>query len=321
MSSLMSRLIKVRLAFICAAAFAALGSIAADQPEPTAPGSGVLSPTEPKAVKVTTRREGEVTHFIVENMEHCEVTMTFELELHQLQAKVNFPYTATFPARQVTEAFVLEPTEPGAKWEYSFTNYFKLGSNCVKHDDSAIYQLPYLPGKKYTVTQGYNGDFSHTGANQFAIDWKMPEGTVVCATRGGTVVKIKEDSETGGSSIKFDKFNNYVLIRHDDGTLAHYCHLQKNGVIVKVGEVVRAGEPIAHSGNTGFSSGPHLHFCVFKAKTGRERESIPVRFRTAEGYETTLVESRRYKAVAPPSLAIGDARPLDKRAVGQAATP
>ena len=83
---------------------------------------------------------------------------------------------------------------------------------------------------------------------------------------------------------------------HSDGTLGHYCHLQKGGVTVKPGQMVRAGALIAHSGNTGFSSGAHLHFSVFKTKDGRERISLPVKFRTADEKAITLVEGRRYKA-------------------------
>jgi murein DD-endopeptidase MepM/ murein hydrolase activator NlpD len=280
-------------------------------------GNAKLVPPPPHAslpgVKVTTKCEGGVTHFYVENHELCEITMTFGLDLSNLESTVQFPYTATFPAQEVTEAFALTPTVSGGEWEYSYTNYFKLGSSWAKHDDSYVYQLPYAPGNKFKVTQGYNGSFSHKGANQYAIDWQMPEGTPVYAARGGVVVKVKDDSSTGGSSIKYDPYNNYVLIRHDDGTLGHYCHLEKGGVCVRPGDRVLAGQRIARSGNTGFSSGPHLHFSVFKTKDGRERVSIPVKFSTSDGQAVTLEEGRRYKSLevqtaSGPALR-ADARP------------
>jgi murein DD-endopeptidase MepM/ murein hydrolase activator NlpD len=251
---------------------------------------------EAKAVKVSIKREGDVTRFYVENDELCEITMTFEMGLVNLKSSLPIPATMTFPPREVTEAFTLSPVDPASRWEYSYTNYYKLGSNCAHHDDSYIYQLPYAPGRAFKVTQGYNGSFSHKGANQYAIDWKMPQGTPVFAARGGMVIKVKDDSDTGGSNMSFDHFNNYVLIRHEDGTLAHYCHLQKGGCRVVAGQKVKAGDLIAHSGNTGFSSGPHLHFCVFKTKNGRERESIPVKFATAEEQAITLKTGRNYKA-------------------------
>jgi murein DD-endopeptidase MepM/ murein hydrolase activator NlpD len=65
-------------------------------------------------------------------------------------------------------------------------------------------------------------------------------------------------------------------------------------VRVKVGQRVAIGDVIGLSGNTGFSSGPHLHFNVFKAKDGKTRESIPVKFRTGDGVETTLMTGQVY---------------------------
>ena len=248
------------------------------------------------AVKVSATHEGALTHFLVHNDEYCEVTMTFDMQLQNLKGNHPFPYTATFPPRQTTEAFELSPVKPDQKWEYSYTNYYKLGSNCARHDDAYVYQLPYEAGDRFKVTQGYNGKFSHTGSNQYAIDWEMPEGTLVRAARGGIVVRVKDDSSTGGPSLSYDPYNNYILIRHNDGTLAHYCHLQKGGCLVKVGQMVAAGDPIAHSGNTGFSSGPHLHFCVFKTKDGRSRVSIPVKFQTTQERAITLTSGHSYRA-------------------------
>jgi murein DD-endopeptidase MepM/ murein hydrolase activator NlpD len=250
---------------------------------------------EKLAVKVITQREGQATHFYVENRELCEVTMTFDVACSNLRSDRPLPYTATFSPGK-TEAFTLSPVTDGTAWQYAYTNYYKLGSNCARHDDSCEYQLPYQSGSRFTISQGYNGQFSHQGPNQYALDWQMPEGTPVCAARAGLVVSMKQDSATGGSSMDFDQFNNYITIRHDDGTLGHYCHLQKNGCCVKVGQRVRAGQRIASSGNTGFSSGPHLHFCVFRARNGRERESIPVRFRTHDAQGITLTSGRTYRA-------------------------
>jgi murein DD-endopeptidase MepM/ murein hydrolase activator NlpD len=277
------------------------GSPPAVQPASNTRGSASEVAAEASAVTVSARREGDMTHFYVENNEFSEITMTFEMGLENMTGDVSFPYTTTFPPRQSTEAFTLYPSSAGAKWQYTYTNYYKLGSNCAKHDDSYIYELPYAPGDKYKVTQGYNGKFSHKGSNQYAIDWQMPEGTLVYAARSGVVVRAKDDSDKGGGTIDFDRYNNYILIRHEDGTLAHYCHLQKGGCLVKAGQSVAAGSAIAHSGSTGFSSGPHLHFCVFKTKNGRERLSVPVKFRTASDTAITLISGHTYRALQTQS--------------------
>jgi len=299
----MMRLLRFLAVLSLASGQIAIGGASAQNPAAasgTAPSaSHTLEPARApvQGLRVITKREGEATRFYVVNDELCEITVTFDVALTHLKGSVQFPYTTIFPARQTNEAFVLMPDLPGAKWQFAYTNYYKLGSNCARHDDSCVYQLPYAAGRKYPVTQGYNGRFSHTGSNQYATDWQMPEGTPVYAARGGLVVKVKDDSNKGGSSMKFDSFNNFVLIRHDDGTLGHYCHLQKGGVCVVPGQSVRTGDLIAHSGNTGFSSGAHLHFCVFKTRSGRERESIPVKFRTEKEQAVTLVSGRSYRAV------------------------
>jgi murein DD-endopeptidase MepM/ murein hydrolase activator NlpD len=273
---------------------------------PSPPTYGAVS-TDRTAVKVTTEHaQGGSTHFVVHNSELSEVTMTFDFSTVNLKGDVAFPYTATFKPGD-TEAFTLSPLDTNLEWQYSFTNYYKMGSS-VAAPDNYVYSLPYEPGTTHKITQGYDGKFSHQGSNKYAIDWQMPQGTPVCAARGGLVVKVKDDSDRGGASMKYDQYNNYVLIRHEDGTLGHYCHLQKDGVVVHPGDVVKTGQVIAHSGNTGFSSGAHLHFCVFMTKDGRERESIPVKFRNDQGAAVTLVEGGKYRAPEPGLKAIASNR-------------
>jgi murein DD-endopeptidase MepM/ murein hydrolase activator NlpD len=278
---------------LLALALAAAGAVCV-WPSPQTFGAAVATPDKTN-IKVTTEHaQGGSTHFFVENYELSEVTMTFDFGMVNLKGDVKFPYTATFKPGE-TEAFTLRPLDTNTSWEYSYTNYYKLGSSVAVPDDY-VYSLPYAPGSTHRITQGYNGKFSHQGSNKYAIDWQMPEGTAVCAARGGLVVKVKDDSDRGGPSLKFDPFNNYVLIRHDDGTLGHYCHLKKDGVVVHPGQIVKTGDVIALSGDTGFTTGAHLHFCVFMTKDGRERESIPVKFRVADGEAVTLVEGEKYRA-------------------------
>jgi murein DD-endopeptidase MepM/ murein hydrolase activator NlpD len=247
------------------------------------------------AAEATTRREGNLIQVNVTNSELSEVTLTFDVSLVNLKGNVSFPHTATFKPGQ-TEAFTLAPIRPDAPRHYSYTTHYKLGSTEAVHDDSVVYQLPYAPGSSYKVSQGYNSGFSHHGPEQFAIDWKMPEGTELRAARGGRVVRVKDDSNVGGRTIRFDPYNNFIIIRHEDGTLGHYCHLKMDGIKVTPGQMVQAGEAIALSGNTGFSSGAHLHFCVYKTQDGRQRVTIPVKFENANGRAVTLVEGRRYRA-------------------------
>ncbi len=259
-------------------------------------GGGAGESFHRKMVKITTKKVGDVTRFFVENLEAGEVTSTFTVGLDNLKGNVTFPYTSTYPPHQITEAFALSPIDSKKGWGYSYTNQFTMGSHLAVHDPSAVYLLPYAAGSGFRVTQGYNGTYSHTGPDQYAIDFKMPPGTPVHAARDGVVVKVKDDSGVGGPSRKFETCANYILIRHSDGTLANYAHLQKSSSRVRVGQQVSAGDLMALSGNTGFTSGPHLHFSVFKTRAdGGGRESLPMMFQTAESFRIELAEGRIYK--------------------------
>ncbi|HMC27293.1 MAG TPA: M23 family metallopeptidase [Verrucomicrobiae bacterium] len=252
-----------------------------------------------KLVHVVTRQEGETTRFFVENLEPTEVTATFDLKLTNLKSSAGSSYTATYPPNQVTEAFRVDPINPDKQWAYNYINHFTIGSTSAVHDDSVVYFLPYESGTECKVTQGYNGSYSHSGADQYAIDWKMPSGTPIYAARRGMVVKVKVDSSTGGPDRKFENQANYILIRHSDGTVANYAHLSKGGSKVNPGDIVEPGDLIGYSGNTGFTSGPHLHFSVFKTKNGKQRQSIPVKFQSTSAQPITLVEGKTYKSVLP----------------------
>ena len=80
------------------------------------------------------------------------------------------------------------------------------------------------------------------------VDWAVPTGTAVFASSGGTVAKAGWGSGYG----------YVVYINHPDGRQTRYTHCSK--VLVSAGQTVKQGQKIALSGNTGVSSGPHVHF-------------------------------------------------------------
>tara|TARA_R110002049_G_scaffold4842_9_gene34234 strand:+ start:7281 stop:8084 length:804 start_codon:yes stop_codon:yes gene_type:complete len=158
---------------------------------------------------------------------------------------------------------------------YRFTLKYGL-SYFKKHDSLYNYGLPFLKGKRYKVLQGQNSNFTHKGDfSRYAIDFKMNIGQPICAIREGLVVNIKEDSNKGGKDKSYRNDANYIVIFHKDGTFAQYIHLKKNGVVVSIGETVKKGQVIGYSGNTGFSTQPHLHFAVYKSFSKKGLVSIP----------------------------------------------
>ncbi len=104
---------------------------------------------------------------------------------------------------------------------------------------------------------------------KYSIDLIIPEGTPVYAAADGIVLDVKSDSNVGGGTRSFEKEENYIEIRHPDDEYSQYCHLRKDGAVVKIGDVVKAGQLIGYSGATGWLANvpePHLHFMVGKYK-------------------------------------------------------
>ncbi len=181
-------------------------------------------------------------------------------------------------------------------YSYSYKYTWIIGSVDAVHDDAYIYKLPYARGTAHRVSQGYNGTATHKGHSQYAIDFAMKTGTRIYAVRDGIVVKTKENSNKGGYDKKFASSGNYITIEHSDTTFATYYHLQKNGVSVRVGDKVRQGAAIGYSGNTGYSSGPHLHLAIFKASNATRTESIPITLLSEEELITNPKKGTFYTA-------------------------
>jgi murein DD-endopeptidase MepM/ murein hydrolase activator NlpD len=151
--------------------------------------------------------------------------------------------------------------------------------------DDAVYSLPLDEGGPWEFGQAFHGGFSHNDEqNRYAIDLIVPEGTPVLAARGGVVMLAQSGYGKGGLDRKQDVSRaNQVMILHDDGSMAVYAHLLANTVAVHVGERVGVGHQLALSGNSGYSSGPHLHFCL-QVNTGMRLVSIPFRMVPSRGY-------------------------------------
>ena len=128
----------------------------------------------------------------------------------------------------------------------------------------------------------------------------MPIGLDVTAARGGLVIEVKEDTPDI-CDWEYMNLHNYVLIEHDDGTVAFYAHLKQNGIVVEVGDRVKQGQLIAESGNSGFTGyRPHLHFGVYQSYPLRDEYDIPVNFSNTDGPlddRGGLIQWRFYEAL------------------------
>ncbi|WDY58003.1 peptidoglycan DD-metalloendopeptidase family protein [Pseudomonas sp. PSKL.D1] len=161
---------------------------------------------------------------------------------------------------------------PGGPLKYASKFQYAMGDP-VQRSQGYRYPFPWKGGP-FRLTQGPNGRFSHFGAKgRYAMDIAMPEGTPIIAARAGVVVKI-ENNQTGRGT---NPAGNFVRILHPDGTMGVYLHLMRGSVVVREGQQVGLGQALAKSGNTGNSTGPHLHFVV-QRNVGFALESIPFQF-------------------------------------------
>ncbi|MDD1003287.1 M23 family metallopeptidase [Pseudomonas sp. TNT2022 ID642] len=176
------------------------------------------------------------------------------------------------PARSNTRLALLTAISGGKPLVYTPQFHYSLGDP-TGTAQGYRYPLPWRGGP-FRLSQGANGQYSHYGPkNRYAMDIAMPVGTPIIAARAGVVVKT-ENSQSGRGN---DASGNFVRVLHDDGTMGVYLHLKQGSVSVREGQRVTVGSPLALSGNTGNSSGPHLHFVV-QRNTGAGLVSIPYQF-------------------------------------------
>jgi murein DD-endopeptidase MepM/ murein hydrolase activator NlpD len=175
--------------------------------------------------------------------------------------------------------------------EYSIRD---LKAGKFKADSSYIYRLPFANKKKVFLIQAYDSKMSHKG--EIALDFKVKKQTKIVAARDGVVIAARKDSDKGGLKPENLSDGNYISIRHSDGSIAHYWHLNKDGALVQEGDSVKRGQWIGLSGNTGYSAFPHLHFEVQGYDATGNFKQIPTRFSTNKGVRY-LRPGKFYRAV------------------------
>ncbi len=224
-------------------------------------------------VKLETKKHEAGETLLVRNDLFAPVQVELRLEqLNNVSGAPSAPITWVLPPRSQIRLATLAPRDPSQPLSYTPKLRYALGDPRLVPTQNS-YPLPWRGGP-FRLTQGANGQYSHfTPKGRYAVDIAMPEGTPIVAARGGVVVKT-ENSQNGRGN---NPSGNYVRILHDDGTMGVYLHLMQGSVSVSEGQHVTAGSQIARSGNTGNSTGPHLHFVV-QRNVGLALESIPFDF-------------------------------------------
>lgn len=255
--------------------------VAAADPGAEAPG------LQPQPIhELRNRNFGGGDEYLVRNL------LAGPIEVHCMLVKAenvvsnpSLPRRLVLPARaewELTELHSNDPTRPAiAAIECSAM----IGDPNAPARDGVAYTIPFYPGTKFTLDQGFGGVYSHHDPeSRYSLDFGVPEGTPVIAAHDGVVMQVEEDFRaSGGDAQRFGDRSNYVRVLHDDGSLALYAHLAPRTILFRPGDRIKAGNFLAKSGNTGFSTGPHLHFSVQK-NAGFALRSIPF---TMPGVDTS----------------------------------
>lgn len=137
-----------------------------------------------------------------------------------------------------------------------------------------------LPFNKKDLVRAVSNPKAHNSHFKGAIDFILPEGSFILAAKAGIVIDIKDCYKEGGKNLKYVKKVNYITLKHSKNEFSQYAHIKYKGMLVKLGEKVKEKQPIALSGNTGFSTAPHLHFHVLKLNNSEVGwESLKPRFK------------------------------------------
>ena len=240
-----------------------------------------LTPASPKSgVSIAYEIEGDQVRLVATNeyFAPVELGLRFETISGLEYPHPDDPLRWIMPPRSAMPLVSLRRLEAAVQPSVEYRYEYLVGDPQARHRPEEPYRVPFAIANDHVISQAYPDAITHnTPDSRYAIDIAMPVGTDVFAARGGVVFDVAAQNFKGGADASNMALANVVRILHDDGTYAIYAHLNWNSIRVRVGDVVQRGEYIADSGNTGFSSGPHLHFVVVR-NTGMTLQSVPVTF-------------------------------------------
>ncbi|HWT14177.1 MAG TPA: M23 family metallopeptidase [Patescibacteria group bacterium] len=218
------------------------------------------------------------TGLMLRNRLHAPVTIDLELDgLSNAKLAAAMMPRVTLAPLESREVILVQGVDLMRTGSADFSLKSTVGSPDAKPDQRHVYAWPLAETRRSRISQGFNGPTHDEEFSQFAIDIAVKEGTPVVAARAGVVVFLEDRFfESGLDRTSFRDKANHVRILHDDGSMATYAHLAPDSVRLVPGQRVAVGDEIGRSGNTGFSSGPHLHFAIL---VNRDMKIVSVPFR------------------------------------------
>jgi len=220
----------------------------------------------------------ELYFYLLPRYKSLQYTLSIDMKLKNLISDKKMPHTFLIKGdeKYYPLSFIIKNNKLGS-YEFSYNYSFRLGNYEAKNN--FIYSLPFSPDLHFRVTQGYDGKLSHNGDLTFSIDWTMPLKTPIYSARKGIIAEIVDGFGEGKFEKEYLDKANYIFVLHEDGTIGNYAHLHAGSINLKVGDIVNTGDFLGLSGNSGYSSAPHLHFNIFVPNNGYSYKTIPVKFK------------------------------------------
>ena len=153
-------------------------------------------------------------------------------------------------------------------------------ANKTEIDSFLKIHLPFSSQTKFIISQGAFGKQSHSEkGNEYSWDFDVPYGTAVLAVEAGEVIEVWQPDKGGGCDPTLSDYAHNIKIRHTDGKVAQYVHVNS---LVKVGDQIKVGQQIAVTAENGWICTPQLHFGVYNSDknlyNSPDRQTVPVYF-------------------------------------------
>lgn len=238
-----------------------------------------LKPAPKRRVQLEKTGRPSNPAFYIINQYPGPIEVAIDWEQHDnLIASLELPHRFVIEPGKSETLFSINAVGQTASQAFTLLYQYVVGRPLPNYTSQTPYLPPLAPGSRFLITQAFNGEFSHNDAqNRYAVDVMMPINTPIHAARAGTVLEVENDYFKSGTQQAYANKANSISILHDDGSMAIYAHLALEKALAQPGLKVEAGALIGYSGNTGFSSGPHLHFAI-QVNRGMELVSVPFQF-------------------------------------------
>lgn len=284
-----------------------------------------------KIIEIKYEKDRAGSAYVFECTNHSFVSYIVEINfstLTNLSADVSLPFKGTVTPGS-NRLFTLKPTGTSGTPNFNYSYSFRKGCLNSKPEVDFPYLLPIQADKTAQSFELYN--ISEKYANESAPkDWyalgiKTTEGDTIYASRKGVVGEVVSDQkEVSGENVSFNRNINFIEIQQEDCTFAKYELFKENGVFVKVGEPVQAGQPLGVIGGRNFSSGSHVRLSVYYAyvetvkKEGKDTNKknysayVPIQF-WIDGKLQKLEKNTTYKSEHPESIVTKEMTKREKK--------